>query len=316
MTFQQLNYLVEISKCGSINKAAQKLFLSQSGISIAIKELEEELNITFFIRTNKGVTFTPEGKEFLSHAVSLLDSKKRLEKMYSENRSNAANVYFSIATQRYPFVEQAFIEFVKAHDHETYRLQLKETSIEDVVDDISSHNADIGIVSESDLTEKIIRKLLESRELEFFPMSTVKPCVYVRKGHPLCSKKSLREEDLESFPYITFEQSQGVAIDFSEECQLFSNNAPSQRIVINTRETALDMIAGSDAVTTGSGLLVEGISPKGVVSIPLEGQPDIKLGYLLPYGTKPSPLAAEFTEILKDVIQESIKYTASLNSEM
>ena len=47
MTFQQLNYLVEISKCGSINKAAQKLFLSQSGISIAIKELEEELNITF-----------------------------------------------------------------------------------------------------------------------------------------------------------------------------------------------------------------------------------------------------------------------------
>lgn len=316
MTFQQLNYLVEISKCGSINKAAQKLFLSQSGISIAIKELEEELNITFFIRTNKGVTFTPEGKEFLSHAVSLLDSKKRLEKMYSENRGNAASTYFSIATQRYPFVEDAFMKFVKAHGSETYRLQLIETSIEDVVEDISSHNADIGIVSESDLTEKIIGKLLESRELEFFPMFSVKPCVYVRAGHPLCGRKSLREDDLEGYPYITFEQSQGVAIDFSEECQLFNNNTPSQRIVINTRETALDLIAGSDAVTTGSGLLARGISPEGVVSIPLEGQPDIKLGYLLPSGSKLTPLAQEFVNFLKEAIQDSIDYTASLNEKL
>ena len=45
MTFQQLTYVVEISKCGSINKAAHKLFLSQSGISTAVRELEEELGI-------------------------------------------------------------------------------------------------------------------------------------------------------------------------------------------------------------------------------------------------------------------------------
>ena len=45
MTFQQLIHVVEISKCGSINKAAHKLFLSQSGISTAIRELEEELGI-------------------------------------------------------------------------------------------------------------------------------------------------------------------------------------------------------------------------------------------------------------------------------
>lgn len=73
MTFQQLTYVVEISKCGSINKAAHKLFLSQSGISTAVRELEEELGIKFFVRSNRGVEFTPEGKEFLGYAVSLLD---------------------------------------------------------------------------------------------------------------------------------------------------------------------------------------------------------------------------------------------------
>ena len=71
MTFQQLTYVVEISKCGSINKAAHKLFLSQSGISTAVRELEEELGIKFFVRSNRGVEFTPEGKEFLGYAVSL-----------------------------------------------------------------------------------------------------------------------------------------------------------------------------------------------------------------------------------------------------
>ena len=68
MTFQQLTYVVEISKCGSINKAAHKLFLSQSGISTAVRELEEELGIKFFVRSNRGVEFTPEGKEFLGYA--------------------------------------------------------------------------------------------------------------------------------------------------------------------------------------------------------------------------------------------------------
>ena len=78
MTFQQLTYVVEISKCGSINKAAHKLFLSQSGISTAVRELEEELGIKFFVRSNRGVEFTPEGKEFLSYAVSLLEQKRGL----------------------------------------------------------------------------------------------------------------------------------------------------------------------------------------------------------------------------------------------
>ena len=93
MTFQQLTYVVEISKCGSINKAAQKLFLSQSGISTAVRELEEELGIQFFVRSNRGVEFTQEGKEFLSYAVSLLEQKQRIESLYGEARNFSAPVH-------------------------------------------------------------------------------------------------------------------------------------------------------------------------------------------------------------------------------
>ena len=100
MTFQQLEYVVEISKCGSINKAAQKLFLSQSGISTAVRELEGELGITLLTRSNRGVEFTPEGKEFLSYAVSLLEQKRQIEGLYGEARNSAAPVRFSVSSQR------------------------------------------------------------------------------------------------------------------------------------------------------------------------------------------------------------------------
>ena len=94
MNFQQLNYVVEISKCGSINKAANKLFLSQSGISTAIRELEEELGIQFFVRSNRGVEFTPDGREFLGYAASLLEQKQWIDPLWrgAERRSGYASV--------------------------------------------------------------------------------------------------------------------------------------------------------------------------------------------------------------------------------
>ena len=130
MTFQQLTYVVEISKCGSINKASHKLFLSQSGISTAVRELEEELGIQFFVRSNRGVEFTPEGKEFLSYAVSLLEQKKRIESLYGEARNTSAPVRFSVSTQRYPFTEDAFLRMLETTDVNRFCFSIKETGMD------------------------------------------------------------------------------------------------------------------------------------------------------------------------------------------
>ena len=165
MTFQQLTYVVEISRCGSINKAAHKLFLSQSGISTAVRELEEELGIQFFVRSNRGVEFTPEGKEFLSYAVSLLEQKQRIERLYGEGRDAAAPARFSVSTQRYPFTEDAFLRMLGTAEDNRYRYSIKETGMDAVIDDVYDHRADIGVIFLTELTEKMIRRLLDAREL-------------------------------------------------------------------------------------------------------------------------------------------------------
>ena len=312
MTFQQLTYVVEISKCGSINKAAHKLFLSQSGISTAVRELEQELGIQFFVRSNRGVEFTPEGREFLGYAVSMLEQKRRIEELYGESRNAAAPVHFSVSTQRYPFTDDAFLEMLNHVTDNHYQYTIKDTGMEEVIADVYEHRADVGVIFLTKVTEKIVCHLLDSRDLSFHELAAVPPCVFVRKGHPLTQLDEVTEADLEGYPYVCFEQAQGVAVDFAEEFQVFSLKKPSKCIVINNYFTAINIIAHTDAFSTGSGLLVKRLSPPDVVTVPLANEPPIRLGWIYPKNAKLTPRVEEFVKLLDESIQRSIAYTDAM----
>ncbi|MCI2056016.1 MAG: LysR family transcriptional regulator [Oscillibacter sp.] len=316
MTFQQLVYVVEISKCGSINKAAHKLFLSQSGISTAVKELEEELGIRFFERSNRGVEFTPEGKEFLSYAVSLLQQKQRIETLYGESRGTSAPIRFCVSTQRYPFTEAAFLRFLAQNQENRYRYTIKETGMDMVIDDVYDHRADVGVIFLTELTEKIIRRLMDAREIEFHELASVSPCVYLRRGHPLSLRKSLTEGELTGYPYVSFEHDQGVAVDFSEEYQMLSFQKPAQCINVNNRATAMNVLAATNAFTTGSGLLARELADPRVLSIPLDSASPIRLGWIQSKYAKLSPLGEQFVSLLRSSVEDSLVYTEGVHQRL
>jgi len=308
MTFQQLTYLVEISKCGSINKAARKLFLSQSAISTAVQGLEKELGIQFFTRSNRGVEFTPEGKEFLSYAASLLEQKHRIESLYGEVHT-AAPERFSVSTQRYPFVEAAFIQLLEGMEDHRYHCSIKETEMDAVIDDVYDHRANLGVICLTDLTEKIIRRLLKTRDIEFHEMAEVGPCIFIRRDHPLAAKAEVDEADLEGYPYLSFEMNQGVATDFFEEYPMASLKKPNRRISVNSRIVCIDVLARTDAYTTGSGLFVEDLSNPAVITVPLKGKSGIRLGWIRSRYSKLTPLGERFTALLERSLADSIRYT-------
>ena len=311
MTFQQLTYVVEISRCGSINKAAHKLLLSQSGISAAVRELETELGISFFIRSNRGVEWTPEGKEFLGYAISLLEQKQRIEQLYSGHRGSNATV-FSVATQRYPFTEDAFLRLLGSMGPSPFQISIQETGMDAVIDSVYQRRADIGVIFLTELTEKIICRLLSIRELAFHELAAVPPSIYVRRGHPLVHQSTITEDVLEGYPYICFDRPQGVSADFSEECQMVSLYRPAQCVVVDNRSTALNVLARTDGFTTGSGLLVRDISNPQILSLPLAEKEPIRLGWIYPENTAPTPLAQQFVTFLGQALADSIAYTRSL----
>lgn len=144
MTFQQLTYVVEISKCGSINKAAQKLFLSQFRHFHCRPGAGGGTGHPVFCPQQPGVEFTQEGKEFLSYAVSLLEQKQRIESLYGEARNSSAPVRFSVSTQRYPFTEDAFLRMLRRTTDNRYVFSIREAGMDAVIDDVYDHRADIG----------------------------------------------------------------------------------------------------------------------------------------------------------------------------
>ena len=252
--------------------------------------------------------------EFLT--VSLLEQKQRIESLYGESRSTIAPVHFSVSTQRYPFTEDAFLEMLQQNQENRYQYTLKETSMDGVIDDVYDHRADIGVIFLTKLTEKIVCRLLDGRELTFHELAAVPPCVYVRKGHPLTQLEHVSEADLEGYPYSSFEQAQGVAVDFSEELPMVSMRKPSKAIIVNNRSTAMNVLANTDAYSTGSGLLAEHLSPANVVTIPLADKDPVRLGWIYPQNAKLSSHAEEFVRLLEQSIQRSIAYTSSLHRQI
>ena len=86
MNLVQLKYAVEIADTGSINKAAENLFIGQPNLSRAIKELESSLNITIFHRSAKGMDLTPDGENFIRYARTILKQVEDVENLFCGNK--------------------------------------------------------------------------------------------------------------------------------------------------------------------------------------------------------------------------------------
>lgn len=81
MNTEHLVYILEAYKCGSVNKAARNCYISQSHLSTIIKNVEQEIGYPLFHRTANGITATPEGLIFMSHAEKIVTERNNIQKI-------------------------------------------------------------------------------------------------------------------------------------------------------------------------------------------------------------------------------------------
>ena len=136
MTLQQLKYLIEVANSGSMNEAAKKLYVSQPSLSSAIKELEQEFGITLFNRTNKGISLSSEGQEFLGYAKQIIEQTHLLEERYLDQTER--KIKFSISCQHYSFAISAFIELIQEYGYNEYDFTIQETRTAEIIEDVKS----------------------------------------------------------------------------------------------------------------------------------------------------------------------------------
>ena len=101
MNMNQLKYVLTVANSSSLREAAMKLYISQPALSLSISELENELGIVLFERSNRGIGLTDAGREFITYAKKVLGQYEILEDRYLSRNKDKER--FSVSTQHYNF---------------------------------------------------------------------------------------------------------------------------------------------------------------------------------------------------------------------
>ncbi|PYG89457.1 DNA-binding transcriptional LysR family regulator [Ruminiclostridium sufflavum DSM 19573] len=304
MTLQQLYYVVIISETGSLNKAAEVLYIAQPSLSSAIKELEKELGIVIFHRSGKGVSLTNDGAEFILHAKQLYYQYETLLEKYG--RSGTLKKKFGVSTQHYSFVVKAFVEMVKAYNTAEYEFAIRETRTREIIEDVNTLKSEIGILYLSDFNRKIITKLLNTNNLEFHKLIECNAYVYLWRGHPLAEYKSICFSQLENYPCLSFEQGDNSSFYFAEE--ILSTNEYPRTIKANDRATMLNLMIGLNGYTLCSGIICEELNGTDFITIPFEADVEhenstMEIGYIVKKNMLLSEMGRLYIEEIKHYLQ-------------
>ena len=305
MTLQQLHYVITISETGSMNSAAELLYVAQPSLTGAVKELEKELGITIFHRSGRGVSLTNEGLEFITHARQVYHQYETLMGKYG--KAGKRRKKFGVSAQHYSFAVKGFVETVKQYDAEKYDFAIRETTTKDVIDDVITSKSEIGILYLSDFNRKAIEKLLKRNELEFHTLTECDAYVYMWKGHPLADKESVGFDELAEYPCLSFEQGAEASFYFAEE--IFSTNEYPRTVKATDRATMLNLMVGLNGYTLCSGIICEELNGSDYTAVPLKTEDaadgKMEIGYILKKKTVLSSAGELYIKELREYLSKS-----------
>lgn len=275
MTLQQLRYIIKIADCGSMNEAAKQLFMSQPSLSLTVKELEAEIGIDVFLRTNRGITITPKGEEFLGYARQITQQYDLIENRFIYKHVKKV---FSVSMQHYTFAVKAFVETVKAVGMDEFEFSVYETKTGEVIDNVRNFKSELGVIYLNDFNKKALTKILSENSLEFTELFTCDTYVYLWAGHPLADKKQITMKMLEDYPCVAFDQGKNNSFYFSEEMK--STYQYKKIIKANDRATVLNLMVGLNGYTLCSGILSEELNGDSYKAVPLAESEKMRIGFI------------------------------------
>ena len=278
MTLQQLRYLIAIANHGSISAAAHTLYVSQSSLSVAVRDIERETGVTIFERSNRGITLTSDGIELLGYARQVVEQADLMEQRYSGRGGEAAQK-LSITSQHYAFVVEAFLELAEEYEGTSYNFSLRETRTSEVIEDVRDFRSDLGVLYLSTFNESVIGHALSDANLSFNLLFTAQPHVFVSDKHPLASRTEVTVEDLEDYPRYAFELPHTKCISVSD------------------RGTLSNLLAHHNGYTISTGVLSSEMYT-GIASVPLQTKELMRVGYIVHNERQLSPLAQSYIEKL------------------
>ncbi|MCS4488238.1 LysR family transcriptional regulator [Streptococcus sciuri] len=299
MKLQQCRYVEAIARLGSFSQAAKELYMSQPNLSSSIKNLEQELGIQLFIRSNTGVYLTEEGHDFLKSIKRIIGELDLLGSRYQGKIKKS----FTVAAHHYDFLSIPLAKTSQNFSEDYQAFQTIETTTKKILDSIACFEADLGIIYLDDENKHILESMMKQKELEFHSLGDFPTRIFLRRNHPLAHKKVISEEDLKGYNQIRFRQEQsGLNFDedalkiHDEQCVLYSND----------RGTVMNLLCATDAYASGLGI-VNSFIRDCIVLIPLKDSPRHTLGFVRNKRKKISDIEKYFIREIRKSLEEFSK---------
>lgn len=296
MNFQQCRYVEVVARVGSFSQAAKELYMTQPNLSCSIKDLENELGVQLFTRSNTGARLTEDGHDFLKYAKRIIGELDLLQQRYHDEFKKS----FTVASHHYDFLSMPLAKVAQEFKQDYQEFQTIETTTKKILDSVASFEADLGIIYLDDENEHILTSALQYHDLEFTSLGEFPTRVFLRRNHPLAHKSVISETDLKGYNQIRFHQEHS-GLNFDEDALDIHDQ---QRILYsNDRGTVMNLLCATDAYASGLGIVNSFVKDQ-IVLIPLQNSPKHTLGYVTNRKKKLSDIGASFINEIKLSLEE------------
>ncbi|MBO4729179.1 MAG: LysR family transcriptional regulator substrate-binding protein, partial [Spirochaetaceae bacterium] len=198
------------------------------------------------------------------------------------------------------FAVNAFVDVIKQFGGTEYDYTLRESQTSRIIDDVARLKSEIGILYMNKKNEEVISKLLKKNDLVFTELFTAKPHVFISNTNPLASKAKIALDDLNGFPYLTYEQGEYNSFYFSEEP--LPNIDHKLNIKVSDRATLFNLLIGLNGYTVCSGVIDSGLNGSSIIARPLELDDFMRIGTVTHKNVVLSRYAHAYLEALKKYI--------------
>ena len=193
------------------------------------------------------------------------------------------------------------MDLIKEYGQDEYDFSLRETQTYEIIEDVTRMKSEIGILFLNDFNEAVISKILKSHELKFHQLFVAKPHVFISRRHPLAEKSVITNEELEQYPYLSFEQGEHNSFYFSEE--IFSTSERKKNIRVRDRATLFNLLIGLNGYTVCSGVIDENLNGQEIIAVPLADESDMRIGYITHKKGMLSRLGSTYLEALSRYLE-------------
>lgn len=297
MQLQQLQYFKEVADHGSFNKAADALMMTQPNLSRAIQKLESELGLTFFLRDNKGVQLTEEGKILYQYVCGILDRMEIIRSMSQKEAPRVLTVSAFPTLTSSGLLQQLYERYRKNSIHFT----LREARISEIIDDVHQLRSELGIIHVNQVQRSQVRNLLEYRQLEFHPVCNDTWYAYLGPHSPFYHLPQVPIRDLLEYPVLRAPDDYFSLVTSHMVIDGVSLLNGTKRVLfLNNEGAIINLLRTTDAFTFGMSWNRDFYAELGIACKPIVNcDVEISLGWIKRKKERLSGEAERFVSLLE-----------------